>query len=1005
MTVNEAQRDWLLRQGHISADILEKALQSLPPQSEFDLCELLFQRSLLNHQQSDYVREQVNLQFQRQTEASPESFEISNTSEFNATSSDIPGYKIMQTLGHGGMGVVYKGIQEATGAEVVIKNLLKDRVSAEAATRFHREAQVLAQFSHQNIVTIRDFGENQGYPYIVMGFVEGMDLKQVLKASLKSKPLGLDWILPQIKTLAKALAVCHEKGIVHRDLKPSNIMIENETDRPVIIDFGLASAVDGIDGQSLVELTKTGAMLGTPAFMAPEQFDKKSSEQINDKADVWGLGATLFYCLTGQPPFIGDSPFAIYKKLIENPAPLPSALNKSVPPWVDTLCKEMLNKKADQRPSMTQVVTALENEQRSSRKPIAICSFTLVLLSMLLGGLWYFSQNQDRTPPLKPKILLESHITANDLNNQTVVFTREDTLSLSIQSHDENPGSILALNTETKEKIRGKLQEFDRFTVKFPVRPGKNQFIVKAVDRFKNVSQPEILVVIRDALEPKVVSWTLPETIDFQSQIGFVQFNIAGTVNEDACTVSFGSEQARMDGRKFKMTVTFKGAGKKLNLTIKDRVGNSAIEQIPIGIVSTTKGTTHTHKTIASVLRNAPNARRIFVRPGEYRDTLRLSKSVDIVGIGAAPVIIIPSRGPALKIDKFAEDPKVRLKNIQLKIPDSSEEYLFLVETGTLNLESCLLRSGKRGIGQCFGTKEESRQPKLSLKDCTIRRRGPIGIVVERAELNIVNSQFFDQQASGIPLMRFQVPNGRSVYFQSATLQIGRDGTLFMEKSHFHAVKNRHIFVTGGKAVLKDSRFDRSVHEGLFFGENSTGQLLRIESSSNTEEFILARDCRKLVIEHCEIRDGGFGNTLDVDEKRKIREPIPRPAIKIERSLSVTIRHSRLMNYMGGGILISGKLNMTLTIEDSQVMNHSFSGIEVHGCTLEMKNCKLTGNSGNGVFASGARLNISGGQISHNKDFGLQLFNKSVAKLSKALVVRNLKGDINQDDSSKVQNK
>ncbi|MDF1664117.1 MAG: protein kinase [Planctomycetota bacterium] len=1007
MTWNDAQKAWLVSQGHIAAAVLEQAILGIPAHSDSDLCEILVEKGMLTAEQAHYVRHQVNAEQSQPMSPNSEVVErVSSSEEATTTSAVIPGYQILHKIGHGGMGVVYKGIQEATGAEVVMKTLLKDRMSWEGAVRFEREAQVLAQFSHGNIVPIREFGKHQESPFIVMGFIPGRDLGQVMRASFKSEPLSLSWILAKFKSLAKALAVCHEKGIVHRDLKPSNIMIEEETERPVIIDFGLAAVTEGLDGQSLAELTKTGAMIGTPAFMAPEQFDNKSAEKISDKADVWGLGATLFFCLTGQPPFVGDTPFAIYKKIIDEQAPLPSTFNKDLPPWIDTLCQEMLSRQAEQRPSMAQVSAALENSQWSAKKPITICVVTLAILAVVLVGLWIYSTNEDGTRPTTPEWTPEEHILhSKDLNDQTNVFTREAELSLTFRSQDENPGQLVALNTVTKEKARGQLQNGNSYRISFTLKTGRNQFIVKAIDRFKNVSKAKVISSVRDVQAPKIIDWSLPEKIGLKSLAGPLQFKVSGTLNEDGCKVFFGSKEARVKGRTFSLNITLKESQPTLNLTIQDRVRNSTVVPIPVCIVSIKEGTIHTHKTIRSALRKAPEARRIFVRPGKYRDSLRLSKSIDIFATESPPAVIIaPSRGSAIEIDPLAQSSRIHLRGIQLKLPDSSKDYLLKVVTGSLTLQNCILRSGRGGIGQCLGVaKKKATWPTLTLNGCTIQRRGPQGVVAEYSKVFIKDCQFFDEQESTISQAPETTKNLNSVQSHGAFLQIGREAKLAVDKSVSHPVKDRHIFVVHGTVTLRDSKFERAVREAFIFGVNSRIELLRVRSSANNGECVVARRCQSLLIEQCEFKNGGSGNIMNVGQNKKLSAPNPAPAIKLEEVLKTVVRDSKIMNYKGGAIVMQGKKGMTLLLDNCQFTNSSRTGIRVYDSNVTMTNCIVSQSKGNGVLVCSARASITGGQISKHEEFGVRSVRGSITKLSDVRMNGNLRGNTYKDNSSTIQ--
>jgi predicted Ser/Thr protein kinase len=209
-------------------------------------------------------------------------------------SSAFPDLEIVGLLGQGGMGVVYKAVQKKLDREVALKilppELGKDPSFAE---RFRREAKTLAQLNHPHVVTIHDFGEQGGYFYLLMEFVDGMNLRQMLQMGQLSSREALN-IVPQI---CDALQYAHEAGIVHRDIKPENILID-QRGRVHIADFGLAKIVGR--GPQDISLTQSHHRLGTPHYMAPEQVEHPAA--VDHRADIFSLGVVFYEMLTGQLP-------------------------------------------------------------------------------------------------------------------------------------------------------------------------------------------------------------------------------------------------------------------------------------------------------------------------------------------------------------------------------------------------------------------------------------------------------------------------------------------------------------------------------------------------------------------------------------------------------------------------------------------------------------------------------------------------------------------------------
>ena len=206
----------------------------------------------------------------------------------------LPQFEIIEMFGRGGMGVVYKARQVQLDRIVALKILPPaDAHSPGFVERFRREARSLARLSHANIVTIYDFGETNGLYFFVMEFVDGVNLREMIR-SQKMTPAEALAVVPKI---CDALQFAHEEGVVHRDIKPENILIDKRG-RVKIADFGLAKLLRR--EQRDMTLTQTGAMLGTPRYMAPEQMDKP--ETVDHRADIYSLGVVFYEMLTGEVP-------------------------------------------------------------------------------------------------------------------------------------------------------------------------------------------------------------------------------------------------------------------------------------------------------------------------------------------------------------------------------------------------------------------------------------------------------------------------------------------------------------------------------------------------------------------------------------------------------------------------------------------------------------------------------------------------------------------------------
>jgi WD40 repeat protein len=250
----------------------------------------------------------------------------------------IPGYEILGELGRGGMGVVYEARQVKADRLVALKMILAGaHASEQDLARFRTEAQAVARLQHPNIVQVYEVGDDHGLPYFSLEFCAGGSLEKKLAGT----PLPPQKAARLVETLAHAVQVAHDKGIVHRDLKPANVLLV-EDGTPKITDFGLAKKLDA-EGP-----TASNAIMGTPSYMAPEQAGGKGKE-VGPAADVYALGAILYECLTGRPPFRAATPLdTILQVISEEPVP-PTRLNARVPRDLETICLKCLEKQTARR--------------------------------------------------------------------------------------------------------------------------------------------------------------------------------------------------------------------------------------------------------------------------------------------------------------------------------------------------------------------------------------------------------------------------------------------------------------------------------------------------------------------------------------------------------------------------------------------------------------------------------------------------------------------------------
>jgi len=243
-------------------------------------------------------------------------------------------YRVVRHLARGGMAEVYVADDQLLNRTVAVKVLFPELAQDEAfVERFRREARAAASLNHHNIVSVYDFGEDEGSWFIVMEYVEGRNLRDIIRVEGPMDPgraaaLGAE--------VAAALAAAHERGIIHRDVKPANVLIAADSGTVKVADFGIARAAGARQG-----LTMPGTVLGTATYLSPEQAQGRA---VDARTDVYSLGMVLYEMLAGRPPFTGDSPVAIAYQQLSQTAPPPSTHNDRVPPALDAVVMKAMSK-------------------------------------------------------------------------------------------------------------------------------------------------------------------------------------------------------------------------------------------------------------------------------------------------------------------------------------------------------------------------------------------------------------------------------------------------------------------------------------------------------------------------------------------------------------------------------------------------------------------------------------------------------------------------------------
>lgn len=269
-------------------------------------------------------------------------------------------YELTQPVGHGGMGVVWRGVDRELGRTVAVKVLPAELTrQQEFRDRFRREARTVAALSHPGVATLYDVGEDttggEPTPFLVMEFVHGRTLAEALHEG----PLPIARTVSIARDVTDALVHSHGHGVVHRDLKPANIML-TASGGVKVLDFGIAKVL----AETTTRLTATGMTVGTPAYLSPEQIEGRD---VDARTDLYSLGALIYELLTGRPPFLADSPFAVMHQHLSKPPTPPSAMRPQVPEDLDALVLRLLAKHPDERfPTASRLLTALEDVRARS---------------------------------------------------------------------------------------------------------------------------------------------------------------------------------------------------------------------------------------------------------------------------------------------------------------------------------------------------------------------------------------------------------------------------------------------------------------------------------------------------------------------------------------------------------------------------------------------------------------------------------------------------------------
>ncbi len=383
-----------------------------------------------------------------------------------------PGYEILSVLGKGGMGIVYKAKHVPLNRTVAVKMIISGELASDdQIKRFQREAEAAAHLSHPNIVQIYEVGSHQGLPFFSLEFVDGPSLSHMMKETTLSSRNSATLLIP----VARAIQYSHDKGVLHRDLKPQNILL-SQTGVPKVADFGLAKRLDAEDADK----TRTGIILGTPGYMAPEQAH--NTDAVGPQTDVYALGCILYYLITGKAPFTAPTPFETVRQLLLNDPVAPSKLQDGLDQDIETICLKALEKELpkryqsaaefadelqrflDGKPIVARAITRTERVQKwCKRNPkVAVLSgiAASLLACLLFGGMitsaviW----NQKKEVVAANVIAVENALTAKKNEEKAVAAKAVADKNAEAASVQEKNAvdTIKSLTFVVQEKMSGR---------------------------------------------------------------------------------------------------------------------------------------------------------------------------------------------------------------------------------------------------------------------------------------------------------------------------------------------------------------------------------------------------------------------------------------------------------------------------------------------------------------------------------------------------------------------
>lgn len=789
-----------------------------------------------------------------------------------------PNYEIDKEISRGGMGVVFKARGKEDGKAVALKVIKASSPSIEFVERFKLEARALERLDHPNIVGLHGFSWESQTPFIAMEWVDGVPLDEKIKEHLREHGTvpPFDWTRTVHLSLAKALKYCHEQGMVHRDVKPANVLIEKGTGRAVLVDFGLlkrdASQLKG-DFQSISEeLTKSGLALGTPQYMAPEQLnDKEVFGEIGPKADVWGLGASLYFCLVGHAPYQGSS-IQIYKALMDRDPVPPGDINDQIPLALDELCQRCLTRESSDRIGMAEFVKLFANNDLtlSAHRKVSKWLWVFAALAIILAAGSIYWVSLDRIPPK----LTVSH---------TELTMGAAGASLDGTVEDENASHVL-VQWEGK-KIEVALDEKNQFTLKLdPPKKVKATLRAIAIDKDGNKSDGIKLIVRKDIVAPTILIDSKDSLITYGAEIV-----IAGRCNEDGSKIVVKPREATVTGNRFEISVPVELGDNSLQLTCTDLYGNQTSQDIKVArrprlLVGTWTGSKPAgaqaeFKTIQEALRAVKPQSQILIAPGQYPGPVTISKqlsAIEIVGMGEVEFLVQNEK--AVEIDGRGILLRSLVFKVNQDLGDIDSRVAKTFGLVTARGRDCVFQdcefSESPGVAVFLSGPADKRRRKnydLILRNCVFRGNKLSSVQAESAAYLLIEKCLFENGADtgfyglgGLAIINDTVFKNNGY---GAVIEIGSKAEF--KNCKFQANDEAGLRVVGvrSNARIEDSLFDGNGKERNENGNHDrqlvvadNGQLIgvRLVVKNGLGSGVIVREQSILELRGCKVIENNF---------------------------------------------------------------------------------------------------------------------------------------------------